>query len=80
LETKALASGLPHRAIREQIALSVNLVVHLEMKAGHRHVAEVAIVKGLDEQGDYNLHYLPVGRVAHRRDVLLNMWKGATDR
>lgn len=80
LETKALASGLPHRAIREQIALSVNLVVHLEMKAGHRHVAEVAIVKGLDEQGDYDLHYLPVGRVAHRRDVLLNMWKGATDR
>ena len=77
LETKALASGLPHRAIREQIALSVNLVVHLELEAGHRHVAEVAIVRGLDEDGDYDLHYLPVGRVVDSRELLLAMWKGA---
>ena len=75
LETKALASGLPHRAIREQIALSVNLVVHLELDAGHRHVAEAAIVRGLDDHGDYDLHYLPVGRVAARREWLQTLWE-----
>jgi pilus assembly protein CpaF len=77
LETKALASGLPHRAIREQIALSVNLVIHLIMNEGQRHVAEVAIVQGLDADGDYDLHYLPVGRVPHRRDLLQHMWEAA---
>jgi pilus assembly protein CpaF len=75
LETKALASGLPHRAIREQIALSVNLVVHLELEAGHRHVAEVALVRGLDANGDYDLHYLPVGRIAARRELLQALWE-----
>ncbi len=77
LETKALASGLPHRAVREQIALSVNLVIHLEMEQGRRRVAEVAIVQGLDEHGDYDLHYLPVGRVPARRELLWELWKGA---
>ncbi len=77
LETKALASGLPHRAIREQIALSVNLVIHLSMEEGHRHVAEVAIVRGLDANGDYDLHYLPVGRVPQRRALLQQMWEVA---
>jgi pilus assembly protein CpaF len=77
LETKALASGLPHRAVREQIALSVNLVIHLELEAGHRHVAEVAIVQGLDAAGDYELHYLPVGRVPARRELLEELWKRA---
>jgi pilus assembly protein CpaF len=77
LETKALASGLPHRAIREQIALSVNLVIHLSMEEGHRHVAEVAIVQGLDVNGDYDLQYLPVGRVPQRRDLLQHRWEAA---
>jgi pilus assembly protein CpaF len=78
LETKALASGLPHRAIREQIALSVNLVLHLALEAGHRHVAEVALVRGLDGHGDYDLHYLPVGRVPARRALLQHLWEDAT--
>jgi pilus assembly protein CpaF len=77
LETKALASGLPHRAVREQIALSVNLVIHLEMEAGHRHVAEVAIVQGIGADGDYELDYLPVGRVPARRELLWEMWERA---
>ncbi len=75
LETKALASGLPHRAVREQIALSVNLVVHLALTDGHRHVGEVALVRGLDAHGDYDLQYLPVGRVPERRAVLAQLWE-----
>ena len=74
LETKALASGLPHRAIREQIALSVNLVIQLAVTAGRRQIAEVAIVRGLDEQGDYELQYLPVGRVTADQERLASLW------
>jgi len=57
--------------------LSVNLVIHLIMNEGQRHVAEVAIVQGLDANGDYDLHYLPVGRVPHHRDLLQHMWEAA---
>ncbi len=75
LETKALASGLPHRAVREQISLSVNLVIHLALTEGRRHVAEVAIVRGLDPQGNYELEYLPVGRVPARQARLWSLWR-----
>ena len=59
LETKALTSGLPHRAIREQIAAGVDIVVHLrrEQRTGQRYVAEVAQVDGLEED-QYRLRYL----------------------
>jgi pilus assembly protein CpaF len=57
LETKALTIGLPHRAIREQIAAGVDLVVHLRQDAatGRRYVAQVARVEGLDGEGRYRL-------------------------
>jgi pilus assembly protein CpaF len=57
LETKALVSGLPHRAIREQIAAGVDLVVHLRKnpRTGHRYVAQIVRVEGLDADGNYKL-------------------------
>jgi pilus assembly protein CpaF len=60
LETKALASGLPHRAIREQIAGGVDLVVHLRKDpvSGRRRVVEVVRVDGLDARGRYQLRPL----------------------
>ena len=60
LETKALTTGLPHRAIREQIAAGVDLVVHLRKDAwtGQRYVAQVVSVEGLDADGRYVLKTL----------------------
>ena len=57
LETKALTTGLPHRAIREQVAAGVDLVVHLRQDAasGRRYVAQVARVEGLYSKGSYRL-------------------------
>lgn len=57
LETKALTTGLPHQAIREQIAAGIDLVVHLRQDActGRRYVAQVVRVCGLDEHGRYRL-------------------------
>ncbi len=58
LETKALVSGLPHAAIREQIAAGVDLIVHMRKYRGRRYVAEVARVEGLDADGHYRLRHL----------------------
>lgn len=57
LETKALTTGLPHQAIREQIAAGVNLVVHLRRAAdtGRRYVAQVARVRPQLIDGRYDL-------------------------
>jgi pilus assembly protein CpaF len=74
LETKALASGLPHQAIREQIALSVDVVVHMARSGAERHVAEVALVQGLSPAGEYDLQYLPIGRVVPRAKTLEAIW------
>jgi pilus assembly protein CpaF len=51
LETLVLLAGtvLPHRAVREQIASAVDLVVQLErLRDGSRRVVEVAEVAGMD--------------------------------
>ena len=58
LETKALVSGLPHTAIREQIAAGVDLIVHMRKYRGRRYVAEIARVEGLDADGHYRLRHL----------------------
>lgn len=57
LETLALASGLPHAAIREQVAAGVDLVVHLRQDpwTGRRYVAQVSRVDGVDHSGRYCL-------------------------
>jgi pilus assembly protein CpaF len=60
LETKALTLGLPHQAIREQIAAGVNVIVHLRRDAasGRRYVAQVARVKPHLIDGRYDLDLL----------------------
>jgi pilus assembly protein CpaF len=53
LETTVLMAGfdLPHRAVREQIASAVDLIVHQErMSDGTRKVVRVAEVQGMEQQ------------------------------
>jgi pilus assembly protein CpaF len=53
LETTVLMAGfdLPHRAIREQIASAVDLIVHQErLPDGSRKVVRIAEVQGLEQQ------------------------------
>src|SRR5690349_560108 len=44
--------GLPHRSIREAIALAINLVVHIARVDGQRHVRETVAVRGYDTRTD----------------------------
>jgi pilus assembly protein CpaF len=44
--------GLPHRSVREAIALAVHLVVHLARVGGRRVVTEVVTVRGYDARDD----------------------------
>ena len=79
LETKALRSGLPHRAVREQIAAGVDLVVHLRQDphTGARYVAQVAGVRGLTD-GAYDLEML-YGQPGRGDRALAELWKEAHD-
>lgn len=51
----AIRAGVPLRAVREQAADAVDLVVHMARAAGRRYVAEVAWVRGVDDAGHYQL-------------------------
>ncbi len=44
--------GLPHRSVREAIALAIHLVVHLARIDGHRRVTEMVVVRGYDGHAD----------------------------
>ena len=44
--------GLPHRSIREAIALAIHLVVHIARADGRRRVSEVVALRGYDMQAD----------------------------
>jgi pilus assembly protein CpaF len=44
--------GLPHRSVREAIALAIHLVVHLARVGGRRVVTEVVAVRGYDQHAD----------------------------
>jgi pilus assembly protein CpaF len=81
LETKALTTGLPHQAIREQIAAGVDLVVHLQQDAwsGDRYVAQVVIVRGLDGDGRYDLQPLYDVRRGEGTATVETLWKRAKD-
>jgi pilus assembly protein CpaF len=58
--------GLPHRSIREAIALAIHLVVHIARLNGHRCVTEVVSVRGFDTTTDrFNLQPEHVERVRH---------------
>ncbi len=58
LEVMVLMAGeeLPHRAIREQIASSIDLIIQVaRMRDGGRKVVEVCEVRGLSEDGQIEL-------------------------
>jgi pilus assembly protein CpaF len=44
--------GLPHRSIREAIALAVHLIVHIARVQGQRRVTELVAVRAYDSQRD----------------------------
>ena len=44
--------GLPHRSIREAIALAIHIIVHISREHGRRRVTEVAHVRGYDTRRD----------------------------
>ncbi|MND06040.1 hypothetical protein D3C83_271820 [compost metagenome] len=44
--------GLPHRSIREAIALAIHLVVHVARVGNQRRVTEVVTVRGYDAPAD----------------------------
>jgi pilus assembly protein CpaF len=44
--------GLPHRSVREAIALAIHLVVHIARVQGRRVVTEVMVVRSYDYAGD----------------------------
>ena len=44
--------GLPHRSVREAIALAIHLVVHIARVDGLRKVADVKAVRGYDNASD----------------------------
>ena len=44
--------GLPHRSIREAIALAIHSVVHITRVDGHRRVSEAVALRGYDTRAD----------------------------
>ncbi|OFW25859.1 MAG: hypothetical protein A3G21_13990 [Acidobacteria bacterium RIFCSPLOWO2_12_FULL_66_21] len=44
--------GLPHRSVREAIALAIHLVVHIARVHGHRRVTQLMAIKEYDGQND----------------------------
>jgi pilus assembly protein CpaF len=54
--------GLPHRSIREAIALAIHLIVHIARVDGRRRVQEVVHIRGYDTATDrFELETLLVG-------------------
>jgi Flp pilus assembly CpaF family ATPase len=47
-----LSLRLPHQSTREAIALAIDLVVHIDRKAGRRVVTEALRVSGYDARTD----------------------------
>jgi pilus assembly protein CpaF len=44
--------GLPHRSIREAIALAIHLIVHIARVDGRRQVTELTAIRGYDANTD----------------------------
>jgi pilus assembly protein CpaF len=49
----AVREGVPLRAIREQVADAVNLVLHMNRLGSRRYVAEAVWVRGVDDEGHF---------------------------
>jgi pilus assembly protein CpaF len=60
--------GLPHRSIREAIALAVHVIVHIARISGRRRVTEVVSVRGYDAQADRFALESQVDTNHHRRE------------
>jgi Flp pilus assembly CpaF family ATPase len=63
--------GLPHRSVREAIALAIRLVVHIARVDGLRKVTEVVSVHGYDSDGD-RFKVATVNNTAGRRSVAID--------
>ena len=59
--------GLPHRSIREAIAVAIHLVVHISRVQGRRRVTEVVALRGYEPRDDRFL-LEPVMETAHVRE------------
>jgi pilus assembly protein CpaF len=44
--------GLPHRSVREAIALAIHVIVHIARVDGHRRVTQIVEVRGYDAETD----------------------------
>src|SRR5438874_13517771 len=44
--------GVPHRSVREAIALAIHLIVHIARVHGRRRVTEIVSIRGFDGQAD----------------------------
>ncbi len=44
LEALAMATGLPQAAVHSQLASAIDVVIHLDQRAGRRRVAEIAVL------------------------------------
>jgi pilus assembly protein CpaF len=44
--------GLPHRSVREAIAVAIHVIVHIARVGGHRQVTEIVHVRGYDRDAD----------------------------
>ena len=56
--------GLPHRSVREAIALAIHLIVHIARVSGRRRVTEIVSIRGFDGPADrFDL-------VAHSMDAI----------
>ena len=44
--------GLPHRSVREAIALAIHLIVHIARVGGRRRITEVVSIRGFDGPAD----------------------------
>jgi pilus assembly protein CpaF len=44
--------GLPHRSVREAIALAIHVIVHIARVDGDRRVTEIVDVRGYDGETD----------------------------
>jgi Flp pilus assembly CpaF family ATPase len=58
--------GVPLRAIREQVADAVNLVLHMNRLGSRRYVAEAVWVRGVDDEGHFRLE--PIYRAGVSQD------------
>ncbi|MEJ5200366.1 MAG: ATPase, T2SS/T4P/T4SS family, partial [Anaerolineae bacterium] len=61
----AVRAGVPLRAVREQVAEAVDLVVHLAREGRRRYVAEIVRVRGVDEAERFRVETIYRAGISH---------------